>query len=414
MPGNTLQHSHTALPLSARGRRVTAVLIIALLALTNSRAIILIFREHLLAYFHIDIGQFGAFNGISQWASIVPLLAAGWLALRLGASRLFTVGLLGAGAGLLLLAGSGSHVGLFVGGLAFAGMAMVLMEVGGTTTLIGLFPESRRRILTLSMVSRSVTEMVVPLLAEGLLKLSAVTPVVTFAAILHAPFAVVAGAFLLGSLIFARQASQRSTAPWRWRDLLVSRRSVGLLLLIMLHSIADATFFTFMPLFLTSRAFAVQLEWLPPGYVISAFSVAYIVSRLLLARMPEGWGRRSLLVLPGMLGGCVLIAALLTRNYLLTACGYVLGGFLWSVEYPTLLGRIADEEHERFGTAMALISAVSIGGTALSVTCCGAWMQALGPGMMWLPMLVVACGFPCVGLGGLAWLGAHGEMRKSA
>lgn len=385
------------------GRAIYAALIITLVALTNYRAILPIFRDHLLRYLSINDLQFGQMFSIREWSSLAPLLLVGWLIVRLGARRMLIAGLLIAGAGMATLALCGASWGALTGAMVLATAGCVLMDVASNTFLVQLFPDARRRMLSLCMAARSGTETLVPVLAEGLLRLTKTTPAVTFGAVLHAPFGLLAVIFLVGSLFFRAPGTNHPVeTSWRWRDLLISRRSVGLLALIMLHSASDASLFTWMSRFLGSKAFT----WhpFPPGFVISAFSIAYIVARLTLAGLPEGWGRRALLVFPGLLGGSVLIAAILSHNYLLMACGYVLGGFLWSTEFPTMLGRIAEQEGDRFGPAMVLVSVVSAIGFATALLIIGQWVEKVGEARMWIPMLALAGGFPLIGLGGALWL----------
>lgn len=396
-----------------RRRAVYATLIIILMALTNYRSILPIFRDQLQAYLHIHDRLFGVMFSLPQWLSLIPLLLVGWIVTRWGPRRLLTLSLLVTGAGMAYLALCGaSWVGLSLA-LILSTMGFVLLEVSGSTFLVQLYPEQKRRILSLGMAARSGTETLTPMLAEGLMLLVAAAPAVSFASVLHLPFALLAVAFVAGALILRATGSVPSgDARWRWQDMLVSRRSTGLLMLIMLHSAADATLFTWMSRFLGSQAFTEHP--LRPGIVLSGFSVAYIVSRLLLARMPEGWGRRALLVLPGLLGGSVFILALLSRNYLLTAAGYVVGGFLWSTEYPTMLGRIAELEGERFGTAMALISVVSAVGFASTMLASGWFVQSMGEPRMWIPMAVFAGGFVLTGLGGAVWVKLTEGKRGNA
>lgn len=384
-------------------RAAYAVLIVILMALTNYRSILPIFRDQLQQYLHINDQLFGVMFSLPQWPALAPLLLVGWIIARWGSRRLLTISLLITGAGMAYLALCGaSWVGLSLA-LIVSTMGFVLLDVSGSTFLVQLYPEQKRRILSLSLAARSGTEMLTPLLAEGLMLLAATTTTVTFAAALHLPFAFLAVAFIAGAVVLRAPGQPRhEQARWRWRDLLISRRSVGLLVLVMLHGTADGTLFTWMSRFLGSNAFSEQP--FRPGFVLSAFSVAYIVSRLLLARLPEGWGRRALLVFPGLLGGSVLILAILSRDYLLTSVGYVIGAFCWSTEYPTMLGRIAEQEGERFGAAMALISVASAVSYATVLLLSGWFIQSVGEARMWLPMAVFAGGFVLVGLGGALWV----------
>lgn len=393
------------------GRRTAfATLIIILVALTNFRAILPIFRDHLMQYLAINDRGFGFMFSIPQFLTPIPLLLVGWLIARLGAQRVLTRSFILFGLGMGGVAFCGASWQGLSGALAITTVACVLLEVSSNCVLVELFPGGRRRVLSLCMAARSVTETIVPLLAEWLLGIAAASPTIGFAMVFHVPFGVIAGAFIAGGLLIRHQAADRTEAPWNWRDLLISRRSVGLVALALIHGTADGTLFTWMARFLGSAAFTEHP--FPPGFVLAAFSIAYIVSRLLLAHLPEHWGRDALLVVPGLLGGGIMVAAILSRSYVLTAAGYVVGAFFWSTEYPALLGRLAEIEGKRFGAAMALASMVTAIGYALGLMASGALIQAVGETRMWIPMLALASGFPCVGLGGLLWLGT-GRMRTT-
>jgi len=114
--------------------------------------------------------------------------------------------------------------------------------------------------------------------------------------------------------------------------------------------------------------------------VVCGRSWAILVGAL--ALIPEERARRAFLVLPELLGGSVLIAGLLSRSYVLSAGGYVLGAFLWSAEYPTMLSVIAEEEPRRFGAATALSAVISAGARFLLVYATGWPVEQVGEAQM--------------------------------
>jgi MFS family permease len=141
-----------------------------------------------------------------------------------------------------------------------------------------------------------------------------------------------------------------------------------------------------------------------PGYVLSGFALAYLLSRTLLGFLPEDFGRRFLMVLPGVIGGGTMLAGILSRNYLLTAGAYVLGGFFWSWEYPAILSNAAHERPERFGATMAFFQLLASGAAFLALNAMGAAISRIPEEIIWKVMLVPACGFPCVSIGAGIWL----------
>ena len=109
------------------------------------------------------------------------------------------------------------------------------------------------------------------------------------------------------------------------------------------------------------------------------------------------------MVLPGLLGGTVLVLGILSRNYMITGMSRVLGAFLWSVEFPTFTARIAEEEQERFGAVLATAQMLTVGATAAGIAIMGVLVEAVQTTNMWTVMLLPATGFVAVGLCGLLW-----------
>jgi cobalt/nickel transport system permease protein len=127
--------------------------------------------------------------------------------------------------------------------------------------------------------------------------------------------------------------------------------------LIGLHGTADTTLNIWMSRFLESRSFHAQP--FAPGLVLSGFALSYLLSRAVLATMPDHFGRRAMMVLPGLVGGSIALGGILSRSYVLTAGGYVLGAFCWSAEYPTMVSAILRHDRRRFGAAMAVAGLAS-------------------------------------------------------
>ena len=112
----------------------------------------------------------------------------------------------------------------------------------------------------------------------------------------------------------------------------------------------------------------------------------------------------ALMVLPGILGGSVMVAGIMSRSYVLAGMGYVLGGLLWSVEFPVFLGRLAEEVGDRFGSALALQQMLTAGASGLGLALMGWAITRSGEQAMWQVLLAPACVFPCIGLCAAGWL----------
>jgi len=377
------------------------------LALTASVGILPVFRDRLQGYLGIDDRGFGLLFGLGPLVGVAGVVAAGVLLRRVGPVAMIRWALQGTAAGMLLLAAGGRQWLVALAGCVLCALWAGPLTIAASAYLTRLFPRDQRRILAFSLAVGGAAGIVFPLAAEGLLWLADRGP--GFGPVFHFPFLLLAG--VLAGASFAYRG-RRPAAPWRaapawsWRLLLVPLPVAWLAVLIALHGAADTALFTWMPRFLGSSAFPARL--FAPGLVLSAFSLAYLVARALLAALPDAWGRRALLVLPGLAGGSVLLLGILSRSYLLTAAGYVLGAFLWSAEFPAMLGTIARRNREHFGLANALSQV--LGGPLLFVFVNGAGLATyrLGEPRMWLVMLALAGGFVLVGLGGAWWLARFG------
>ena len=130
--------------------------------------------------------------------------------------------------------------------------------------------------------------------------------------------------------------------------------------------------------------------------------------------VPDEFGRRAFLVLPGLLGGGAFLAGVLSRDFWLTAGGYVLGAFLWSAEYPAMLGTLAGCGKRHFGLALALAQALTGLLTSAMVMGAGRTMACLGEDRSWQVMAALAGGFLLVGFGGGLWLARSSRGMRAA
>ena len=255
----------------------------------------------------------------------------------------------------------------------------------------------------------------IPLVAEALLALPARINWIAFEQVFRWPLAALAVILALAGFLFRGQGPVlrpvsigRGKSGWNWRQFVFPAPVLGLVVLMAAHGGVDSTIIIWFPKFLDGPSFTTHP--LAPGIVLSAVSLAYLISRSLLAWLPDKHGRQTLLVLPGLLGGGVFVAGLLSRNVWLSAGGYVLGAFLWSAEFPAMLGIAADQSKRTFSTAMALSQVLSGLVTGALVYGSGCAVSAVGEERMWQIVTTLAVGFMAVGLGGAVWLTWYGRQ----
>ena len=396
------------MPASAKARRryayAISVSLLSVLALYLNA--LPVFRESLRAYLGIDDARMGMLFGAGPLAGALAVLLAGPLLNRIGPVRMIRFSLWGQAAGMMVVAASGSFWLGVLAGATICGLFLAPFTIAANAYLTRLFPRDRRKILSLGLAMIGAGGILTPLAAEFLLHLSASVPGISFGSVLRWPFLAIGtvlffAGFGYGSGRGATNRSGRPDSPALWRQFLLPLPLFWLVLLLALHGATDTTIYMWMPRFLGSKSFTTHP--LVPGVVLAGMSLAYLVSRSLLALLPDNFGRRAFLALPGILGGGVVLAGILTRSFRCAAGGYVLGAFVWSTEYPAMLGAVADRGKPHFGPAMALIQIIGGPLTAGLVLCAGKSISWLDESRIWQVMAVLACGFLLVGAGGGIW-----------
>ena len=354
-----------------------------------------VFGEALMRYYQIGMAEYGALLSVGGLSGFAGVLAAGALLARRGdPATLLTPLLWGLAAGMALAALGWTYPVMLAAVMvtSFFGSAMAVTV---PALLAASYPDNRRRILTLNLVAGSLVAAASPLLAEGLSGMS-------FGVALHAPFAVLAGLFALAAALRPPASDPPHGGGVRQTGAWPGRPALALCGLIAIHGVCDSALANWFPV--VARSAGVAGRGIAPGVVLSAVAMAYLVSRLLLGLAPEGKGARLGMVVPGLLGGGVMLLGLLSRDQLWLSVCYVCGAFLWSVEYPVLLAALSRENPRGFGTAMTVAAAASSLGTLPALTLLGWFCGQAGPERLWLCLLPAAFGFMLVGLGGWLWL----------
>jgi len=411
MPPEMITPSGSAPRVSSQRRIRWAAGTILLGSLGSYLVVLPVFRGTLQEYYGVETEGFGLLLSIGMIPGALAALAAGAMIQRRGARSVLRVSLLGLGGGMLLAAVAARWTVMLVAVAAMACFAGPL-HIAVQSYLANLFPRRRRRVLSMHLVAASAVGALYPLWAEWLLSLQASHPSIRFAHVLHVPFAALAVVSVLGGLLYVRRKSLARPPPaaapasrWHWARL--SRAGAGLVVLMVLHGTCDTAIYFWMPKVLDGESFSRHL--LRPGVVVACYLLAYALSRALLAMLPERTGRRAMLVVPGLLGGGLFLAGILSRTQALTGIAWVLGAFVWSVEYPAMMAWLAEKEGRRFGAGMAMCS-VGAGVATFAMMNVMGWMGgAIGEERLWTILLIPAAGYPLVGIGGAIWVWRFGR-----
>lgn len=404
------QFSETAIlpdgwqPTRYRRRLLAALGVSVVTVLAGYLNILPIFRGQLQRYLNIDDPQFGLLFGLGPLAA-TSVIFAGALIGRLGAIRLIRFSLIGIAFGMLIVSAFGNRYAFVLTGCVMSSLFIASLYLANQVYLVRLFPRHRRRILAISMAIIYCGGIVLPLLAEGLLALPGRYEGIVFGHILRLPTLGIAAILLVVSFFYRSKAPirrQRTVSRDGLRRFLLPLPVAWLLVLLAMHGSVDTAINIWMPKYLAGQSFISHP--VVPGLVLSAFSMAYFVSRGILALLPEALGKRALMVLPGLVGGGVFLFGVLSRNFWLSAGGYVFGAFCWSVEYPTMMGILAGCSKEKFGTTLAALQVLT--GTLMPSLLYGVGLAsgAMGEENLWLVMSVLACGFIFIGAGGGLWI----------
>lgn len=394
-------------------RTAYAASAILLAALAGCVCMLPVFREELQSYLGIGDRRFGLLFSIIEIAGIVPILTAAVLIKQKGPQAIIRLCLIGVAISMMMITLSNRFWIILSVALGLYGVFVYPLYIAVTTYLVQLFPQRKRRVLALLMTVVSISRGIYSCVAEMLLYISQTTAVISFAMVLHAPFLVIGLIFLLANFLYRRKSEPAATGDTleqlRIRNLLLPTRQMIIVGLLGLHGAGDIILYVWMARFLGSSSFTTM--WVRPGLVLAGFSAVYILSRSLLAFIPEHRGRRALMVLPGIVGGTVCIVGILSRSSVWTPVLYVAGAFLFSVEYPVMLSNLAYEKAGHFSTAMAL-QMIAVGVFSfVGLNLIGQLVAVVGETNMWKVMLIPASLFPFIGICAGLWQLRYGTKK---
>lgn len=393
----------------AVGRGRFAVLVLVVLALSCYLTVLPVFAPRLQQYFSITNRQLGTLLSCQVIGGLLGFVVVLPLAARLGVRKATSLTAFAGGAGFVAAGLTNSLMGFGVA-LAVVGMFAGALFVSAMALLVELFPEWKRRMVAITLAASSAPAILFPPLAQWALSALVDTGKAAIQMVVQGPLVAVGAVMMMGGVMVGlggRRADRGQTAAAtsvRWREILSGRTAI-VLLLAALHGGADTGLYSWMPRYMTR-----QFAFLPvaPGLVLAAYSVGYLVARLVQAGLPEKRGQRAFLTLAGPLGGVIILTALWRADALALAMLYPVAGMAWCLEFPALIAEIETDGSAQFGGLVAGTQLASYLGAVGQLNLIG-WL-ADHTGSFQVALSAPAASFVCFGLiAAVAGLGKRGR-----
>jgi len=406
----------------ARAGYLAAAMCLAALTGYSGLAVVVL-APRLRGYFGIGPQGYGMLLSSGIVGSLPAFVIMGPLIDRWGAKRMLGTALAGVGGGFALCA-VGTALPLFVIGLVVTGFFHAALGLTVPTYAVRLYPSQHRRVLSLSFMAYSIPSVIFPGIIDRLM--TAMPD--RFALVLHVPYAAGAALLCVAPFLLIRAPSdvehsadvRRERVSLREEARQLSRPALlFIMFLTVLHGTSDATFSSWFPTYAQLHFARMPMR---AGDVLALCAVAYVAVRAALSVAPETLGRRALLVVPGVLGGAILLACLWSDNAVLLCVGFPIASLAWAAEYPAVMAEASRQASRHFASFLALSSIAMQLSMALSLPLTGALVSVfgateaakdlLGPAApWWMPDLRLAVTFPALGfilfgvLAGLSRLG---------
>lgn len=339
------------------GRRplALAIALLGLSTLPGWTGAIPVFAPRLQLEFGLSDRQLGTLLSCMSLGGLIafPFILSG--VHTLGTRKVVQTGLAGVGVAFLFCGLTRGVIPLEVG-LVAAGVFGTALLVTTLSLLVGLFPEWKRRMLALTLAVFPLPSIVFPPVAQHLLSVAERGGYGGFRAVFYAPFLVLGAVLIVGGIalsassVRAVQIGLGDKRPVQWRRVL-SWSTVLIVTLAALHGGPDNTLSAWLPRFMTGRFAELPIA---PGNVMALYALAYVVARLLQATLGEGVGQRLFLTAVGPVGGALMLTAIWRGDAMDVALLYPMAGFIWCLEYPTLLSEVETISAEEFSTIMAV------------------------------------------------------------
>lgn len=335
-------------------RALAAAIVLTVLALSCYLTVLPVFAPRLQQYFSITNRQLGTLLSCQVIGGLLGFVVVLPLVVRLGVRKATSLTALAGGAGFVAAGLAKSLTGFGVA-LAAVGMFAGALFVSAMALLVELFPEWKRRMVAITLAASSAPAILFPPLAQWALSALVDAGKATVQMVVQGPLVAVGSVLMMGGLLVGmggRQSDPGRTAAAtgvRWRQIL-SWRTAFVLLLAAMHGGADTGLYSWMPKYMT-RQFPVLP--LAPGLVLSAYSVGYLLARLVQAALPERRGQRAFLTLAGPVGGVMILTALWYADALALTVLYPLAGMVWCLEFPALIADVETGGSAQFGGVVA-------------------------------------------------------------
>ena len=355
---------------------MTATLLIVVAAYYGSTVPVL--SNWIGTHFGVAAGAIGVLFAAQSLGALLGAVPAGVLLDTKGARFTIVAGSVGLLVAYTVLAVARSFPLFWIAAVLWA-VAYTMVGLAVPFYLLMLRPAWARRSFALGLVSSSAPGLVFPIMAERMLVAERTSLLVRL------PPAIIAAATGLAAIAFAtrlfsgRQSGEAPGAgasigetaggavrPARRGPLRSFLRQVGpamrlprfwvFFVLSFLHGTADTFIHNWYPRFMRGTFDVLPIR---PGVVLTLFSVAYVVSRVLLMILPDNFARRGLLVAPGLIGGTILFVGLQSSSPIIAAVSYPLAAFFWSWEMPSLLAEANRSFPHAMGTFQTIAHTVS-------------------------------------------------------
>ncbi len=286
-------------------------------------------------------------------------LVCGWLA-DAGHTRLALVGSATVVvAGFAVCALPPSYI-LYLSGTATMGFGLHGLSTLCNTIVVRECAGETRRAVTVLQISAAAAGAISPVLWAWAIEWASGSGM-SAAATIQTLFAIgAAGCALVLPVSFRIGVGTRPNAPDKPSGSKLAG-GVGLAMVcifVALHTGADNALYVWAPDFATRRF---DPSPFPVAWIISAFSGAYLVGRLVLVSLPERIGDLTLLGIASGLGAVLSLFAFQSESQYVLTLLYTLAGVAMSIDYPSIMAHIGRQFPHSTGRVMALAGAVSGG-----------------------------------------------------
>lgn len=352
-----------------------------------------IFAQVVARHFGLDKAGLGRLFSAGAWGGL-----AGAAAFLLFSRRPAGIGVfrtcMGIGGACSIMAAVAPRPACLMVGVAGVCGSLVVADIVASALLPSLISGSPRRILAAKYACLSLVGIAAPFAGGLLMAWSASRGGAAPMNVLRSVYFFAGVAMLGGAMLFGRRAIHAvipAAAPSRqgWTVCIVPA------ILAALHGGTDSALARWAPTFY-GESFADVL--FPPAWILSGYAMAYFCGRLLLSILPEGRAERLLLFVPGLAGGCLLMAGLACRSFGGSAALYVGASLMYGLEFPVLMGLVARRMPTHLGRTIALgtlLTYALYGGLSVLI---GELAQATGS----LRNALLICPFGFVAFGVLA------------